>query len=49
MTRLTLAALALLASINAAAAMPLIWTPSEWPEPGSFDGPAIVSQDDRDK
>jgi len=47
--RLTLAALALLASVGAASAYQMIWPPSDWPAPGSFDGPGIVTQDDAGK
>lgn len=49
MTRLTLAALALFASVTAAAAFPFAWTPSDFPQPGSFGDPGIVSQDERGK
>lgn len=47
MTRLTLAALALLPTVSAACAFPIAWMPSDWPQPGSFDGPGIVTKDEQ--
>jgi hypothetical protein len=48
MTRLTLAALITLASLTAAMAQTIPFFPTHWPQPGSFDGPAIVTQDDQE-
>lgn len=45
MTRLTLAALITLATVTAAAAQTIPYFPTQWPQPDSFDGPAIVTQD----
>ena len=47
MTRLTLATLALLATVTAASAFPFVWTPSDYPQPGTFSGPGIVTQDEQ--
>lgn len=47
MTRLTLAALITLATVSAASAQVIPYFPSQWPQPGIFDGPAIVTQDDQ--
>ena len=47
MTRLTLATLITMASLTAAAAQTIPYFPTNWPQPGSFNGPAVVTQDDR--
>jgi hypothetical protein len=47
MTRLTLATLITLASLTAAAAQTIPFFPTTWPQPGSFDGPPVVTQDDQ--
>lgn len=47
MTRLTLAALITVATVSAVAAQTVPFFPTTWPQPGSFDAPAIVTQDDQ--
>lgn len=46
MTRLTLAALITIASVAMASAQTIPFFPTHWPQPGSFDGPPVVTQDD---
>lgn len=47
MTRLTLATLVTLVTVTVASAQTIPYFPAHWPQPGSFDGPAIVTQDDQ--
>ncbi|WP_420397731.1 hypothetical protein [Nioella sp.] len=47
MTRLTLAALITITTVTLASAQAIPYFPTMWPQPGSFDGPPVVTQDDQ--